>query len=73
MGKRKKQGEKARKAEKLRTKRLQLLAVSACPPEGCKSKCCEKYAKCESKRCKKCPCLDLIQTLQQNPRYTRVA
>ena len=73
MGNKKITGKKALKAEKIRGKRLQILAVSACPPEGCKSKCCKKYAKCESKRCKKCPCLDLIQTLQQNCQLTRVA
>ena len=73
MGNKKKTGKKALKAEKLRAKRLQLLAVSACPPEGCKSKCCEKYAKCESKRCKKCPCLDLLKSLSKNPQLIRVA
>ncbi|WP_177208976.1 hypothetical protein [Bizionia echini] len=26
-----------------------------------KSKCCEKYLKCEKKRCGKCPCFDLLQ------------
>lgn len=29
--------------------------------KGLKSKCCEKYKKRESKRCKKCPCFDLIK------------
>jgi len=73
MGNKKKKVKKALKAEKLRAKRLQRLAVSTCPPEGCKSKCCKKYAKCESKRCKKCPCLDLIQVLQQNQPLIQVA
>jgi hypothetical protein len=26
---------------------------------GLKNKCCEKYKKNESKRCKRCPCYDL--------------
>tara|TARA_R100001369_G_C3248754_1_gene155638 strand:+ start:507 stop:680 length:174 start_codon:yes stop_codon:yes gene_type:complete len=26
-----------------------------------KSKCCKKYKKTESKRCKKCPCFDLLK------------
>lgn len=73
MGTNKKTGKKALKAEKLRAKRLQLLAVSACPPEGCKSKCCEKYTNCESKRCRKCPCLDLIKSLKQNQQLVQVA
>lgn len=29
--------------------------------KGLKSKCCDKYKKSESKRCKKCPCFDLIK------------
>lgn len=66
-------GKKVKKAEKLRARRLQLLAVSGCPPHGCKTKCCEKFAKCESKRCKKCPCLDLLQSLPQQRKYCEVA
>ena len=26
-----------------------------------KSKCCKKYKKAEHKRCKKCPCFDLLK------------
>ncbi|MEE9364071.1 MAG: hypothetical protein V3U92_15840 [Cellulophaga sp.] len=29
-------------------------------PQDTKSKCCNKYAKNESKRCKRCPCYDLL-------------
>jgi hypothetical protein len=29
--------------------------------EKLKSKCCDKYKKSEKKRCKKCPCFDLIK------------
>jgi hypothetical protein len=28
-----------------------------------KSKCCDKYKKSESKRCKKCPCFDLLKNV----------
>ncbi|MDG1571223.1 hypothetical protein OZ410_02775 [Robiginitalea sp. M366] len=73
MGKKKKTSKKAEKAEKLRQKRLVTLAVAACPPEGCKSKCCKKYKKCESKRCKKCPCFDLLQSLQPAGGFSQVA
>jgi len=27
----------------------------------CKTKCCEKYKKGEHKRCKRCPCFDLLK------------
>lgn len=30
-------------------------------PKVVKSKCCKKYQKGENKRCKKCPCYDLIK------------
>ncbi|MEO8252915.1 MAG: hypothetical protein ABI554_00915 [Flavobacterium sp.] len=29
--------------------------------ENCKSSCCDKYKKSESKRCKRCPMYDLIK------------
>ncbi|MGC4041048.1 MAG: hypothetical protein QM710_09770 [Flavobacterium sp.] len=29
--------------------------------EKCKSSCCEKYKKKESKRCKRCPMFDLLK------------
>lgn len=63
MGK-KKTAKKEQKAEKQRSKRLLKLSETCCPPKGCKSKCCEKYTRCETKRCKNCPCHDLLQTLQ---------
>lgn len=69
MGSKKKKAKKA--GEKLQ-KRLELLAVTACPPQGCKSKCCKKYKKCEGKRCKKCPCFDLLKTLEST-RLSQVA
>ncbi len=72
MGK-KKTAEKEKKAAKCRAKRLQMLSVTCCSPKGCKSKCCEKYTRCETKRCKKCPCHDLLQTLQETRLLSEVA
>lgn len=69
-------GKKKRKAAKhlaLRTKRLELLNVLGCPPEGCKSKCCKKYKKGEHKRCGKCPCGDLLKSLRKADSLQQVA
>ncbi|WP_251807176.1 hypothetical protein [Arenibacter sp. H213] len=52
----KKKDKKLKKAEKKEQKML----LKAMAPAGCKTKCCEKYLKAESKRCKRCPCFDLI-------------
>jgi hypothetical protein len=30
-------------------------------PNKVKNSCCEKYKKSEDKRCKKCPCFDLLK------------
>jgi len=30
-------------------------------PKKTKTSCCKKYKKSEKKRCKKCPCFDLIK------------
>ena len=30
-------------------------------PSNCKTKCCKKYKKSENKRCKRCPCYDLLK------------
>ena len=35
--------------------------VDLSPPKACKSKCCKKYKKGEQKRCKRCPCFDLLK------------
>ncbi|MDX1363624.1 hypothetical protein [Arenibacter latericius] len=60
MGKKKKEekkkDKKLMKAEKKKQKKL----LKAMAPPGCKTKCCEKYLKSESKRCKRCPCFDLM-------------
>ena len=73
MGKKKKKAKKAQKALALRAERLQLLSVTQCSPDGCKSQCCQKYSKCESKRCKKCPCTDLLNALHEKRELCEVA
>jgi hypothetical protein len=35
--------------------------------EDCKSECCEKYKKKESKRCKRCPMFDLLKKYDITP------
>lgn len=71
MGKKKEKS--ARKLLKKRALRLEHLTKSGCSPKGCKSRCCKKYRKCESKRCKKCPCFDLLKELQKQPGLQKVA
>lgn len=51
MGKKKKQKKAAKK----------LKALGIAVPEKVKSSCCKKYKKGENKRCKKCPCYDLLK------------
>tara|TARA_R110002049_G_scaffold112299_1_gene261712 strand:- start:4447 stop:4617 length:171 start_codon:yes stop_codon:yes gene_type:complete len=52
-------GKKKDKKKKKALKKLQkTTTVVAC---NVKSKCCEKFKKSENKRCKKCPCFDLIK------------
>lgn len=51
-----------KKCAKLKNQRLHQLQVMG--PESLgktKSKCCKKYKKAEHKRCKKCPCFDLLK------------
>ena len=52
----KKKDKKAKKAEK----KLRKLGVAETPMKV-KSNCCKKFKKSENKRCKKCPCFDLIK------------
>ncbi len=66
-------GKKKDKQLKKREKRLRKLAQTMCPPEGCKPKCCKKYRKRESNRCKKCPCFDLLKELSKESRLPKVA
>jgi hypothetical protein len=51
VGKKKKQ----KKAEK------ELRKLGVVLPEKVKSSCCKKFKKGEHKRCKKCPCFDLLK------------
>lgn len=51
-----------KKAKKLKEKRLNKLVELGTDHLGIvKSNCCKKFKKCETKRCKKCPCFDLIK------------
>lgn len=53
---------KKKKNKALKKERVQILQVSGIEALGkVKSKCCKNYKKSERKRCKKCPCFDLIQ------------
>jgi len=61
VGKKKKQQQKEQKKLKKAFKREQKAILKAMVPEGCKTKCCEKYKKSESKRCGRCPCFDLVK------------
>jgi hypothetical protein len=68
----KKKDKSAQKQLKRRTRRLEKLAKTMCSPKGCKPSCCEKFRKGEHKRCKKCPCFDLLKELRK-PDYQQVA
>ncbi|MCA0131409.1 hypothetical protein [Winogradskyella alexanderae] len=53
---------KKKKGKKLKKERIEVL--KSCGLDGLgkvKSKCCKKYKKAEHKRCKKCPCFDLLK------------
>lgn len=51
-----------KKNKKLKEKRLKTLSTEGMNALGkVKKKCCAKYKKAEKKRCKKCPCFDLIK------------
>lgn len=53
---------RTKKDKKLKKKRIVKLSEKGTGALGkVKSKCCKKYKKAESKRCKKCPCFDLIK------------
>ncbi|WP_188461266.1 hypothetical protein [Bizionia arctica] len=52
-------GKKKQKKEK--KKALKALQASGMITDKVKSSCCEKFKKKESKRCKKCPCFDLLK------------
>lgn len=53
---------KKKKDKRLKKERIKVLKSSGYDSLGkVKSKCCKKYKKNEHKRCKKCPCLDLMK------------
>ncbi|SHG74467.1 hypothetical protein SAMN05444148_0851 [Winogradskyella jejuensis] len=53
---------KKKKDKKLKKERIKVLKNSALKDSiKVKSKCCKKYKKAEHKRCKKCPCFDLLK------------
>ncbi|MCK8479126.1 hypothetical protein [Psychroserpens algicola] len=53
---------KKKKNKKLKKERVKVLQDSGIDSLGkVKSKCCKKFKKSEFKRCKKCPCFDLIK------------
>lgn len=53
---------KNKKNKKLKKERIKVLEASGIESLGkVKSKCCKKYKKTENKRCKKCPCFDLLK------------
>lgn len=48
--------------KKLKKERIKVLKHHGADALGkTKSKCCKKFKKAEHKRCKKCPCFDLIK------------
>ncbi len=72
MGKKKNKKKAARLLE-LRQTRMRELMQTGCSPEGCKSKCCKKFKKGEHKRCRKCPCSDLLKKIKTHPEFQKVA
>jgi hypothetical protein len=59
--KKKKQDKKTEKKLKKALKKEHKAALKEMVPHGCKTKCCDKYKKSESKRCNRCPCFDLMK------------
>ena len=53
---------KKKKNKALKKERIKVLQSNGIDTLGkLKSKCCKKFKKAESKRCKKCPCFDLLK------------
>jgi len=53
---------KSKSNKKLKKQRIKVLEASGFESLGkVKSKCCKKFKKGEAKRCKKCPCFDLVK------------
>jgi len=49
-----------KKKQKKAKKKLQEIGIIS---EKAKTSCCKKYKKSENKRCKKCPCFDLLKNV----------
>lgn len=47
--------------KKKEAKKLKKLVLKELVSNNCKTKCCKKYKKGEHKRCRRCPCLDLLK------------
>lgn len=56
-------GKKAKKKKRLQERLALIQSGNGLALGKVKSKCCDKYLKTEVKRCKKCPCFDLIEKL----------
>ncbi|WP_197276043.1 hypothetical protein [Mangrovimonas sp. TPBH4] len=54
-------GKKKDKKKKKKEAIKQLHASGIINADKVKSSCCKKYKKGENKRCKKCPCFDLLK------------
>lgn len=55
---------KKKKNKKLKKAQIKVLETSGFEVLGkVKSKCCKKYKKAKAKRCKKCPCFDLMKKI----------
>ena len=53
---------KKKKNKTLKKERIEVLETYGFDALGkVKSKCCKKFKKAEHKRCKKCPCFDLLK------------
>lgn len=53
---------KKKKNKALKKDRIKVLETTGFKTLGnVKSKCCKKFKKAEHKRCKKCPCFDLLK------------
>lgn len=54
-------GKKKKDKQKKNLSKVQELRLSELKQSKCKTKCCDKFKKGEHKRCKKCPCFDLLK------------
>ncbi|UJH68719.1 hypothetical protein [Allomuricauda sp. SCSIO 65647] len=52
---------KIKKGKKKGLKKKKKALLKELVPGNCKTSCCKKYKKGEQKRCKRCPCFDLLK------------